>query len=360
MKYLLAFFLVSQAGPALAGDMVQASVVIADGSIDTAKIAAGSINTDKLTTDAVTTAKIITSAVDTSKLATDSVIGSKILTGTIDTAKLNATLQAKIAGAAQLANSQSFTGLNTFNHSTTTTTIFKGYSSYAGSSANNGQSCWGGANNINGCLDYDSSNGYLRIYNTYNADAGRIAFLLRQSGSVVTPFYMDGAESKLYGSTLAVANTGIVSAPSQPGARAAQASSVVLANGTIQKMYFGNSTCASGCFDTNGVWGGSASSGTYTARGAGKYFVQCQQIFSGHAAATLLGVFVSDDISNTKVFASVEKAAGTTDTTVMGTPGDFVYLADGQAVQCNVRVSAGSITSIGGADATHFTVQKVW
>ena len=64
---------------------------LASGSVIAAKIGTSAVETAKLGSDSVTTAKLLNSAVDTAKLGADSVTGAKILNGTIGTSKLNTT-----------------------------------------------------------------------------------------------------------------------------------------------------------------------------------------------------------------------------------------------------------------------------
>ena len=89
MKWLvLAIALLPSA--ASAGRLVGGgSSSLLDGSITTAKLADGAVETVKLATDAVTTPKIITGAVNTMKLATDAVTNANILNAAIDSSKLS-------------------------------------------------------------------------------------------------------------------------------------------------------------------------------------------------------------------------------------------------------------------------------
>ena len=134
----------------LATDAVS-GVKILNGSVDTnkiatdavvnAKILTGSIDTRTLAADAVSNAKILNGAVDTNKLATDAVSNTKILNGAVNTAKLgqsgcveneilkwNGTYWACAVdagagggGDVYLANNQTFTGKNEFQNASTFT-----------------------------------------------------------------------------------------------------------------------------------------------------------------------------------------------------------------------------------------------
>ena len=113
MKNILLGISLFLASPAMAGvQAITSAGTIADGSINTAKLAADAVIGTKILDGTIDTAKLNATiqqqlqnvgtvgagSIDTTKLATDSVIGSKILTGTIDTGKLNATLQARVGG----------------------------------------------------------------------------------------------------------------------------------------------------------------------------------------------------------------------------------------------------------------------
>ena len=69
---------------------VETAKLAAD-SVTTAKIINSGVDTPKLAADSVTTAKIINAGIDTPKLATDSITGAKVLNGTLTSSKMTGT-----------------------------------------------------------------------------------------------------------------------------------------------------------------------------------------------------------------------------------------------------------------------------
>jgi len=85
----------------LSTDAITAAKILT-GAVETSKILTAAVVTEKLATDSVIAAKILSAAVITAKLATDSVTDAKILSGAVITAKLasDAVTSAKIADSA--------------------------------------------------------------------------------------------------------------------------------------------------------------------------------------------------------------------------------------------------------------------
>lgn len=213
------------------------------------------------------------------------------------------------------------------------------------------------------CLSiyHDGTDG--RIESAFNGTGGATGIKMRTYtgtawNDALTLSGSDGTAT-FNGSTMTVSATGGITAPSQPGVSARQVTSQALSNGNYDQQYFGDAACAAGCYSRGGVWGGSASSGTFTTNGAGLYFLACKFVFSGQGATTLLSVRIADDAAGTNIFAFKQWNAGTTNTLVDGIDGSFVYLPNAQALVCSIRADTAGVTANGSLSA-RMTVQKVW
>ncbi len=274
--------------------------------------------------------------------------------------------------------------------SVSTGVIVSGWSDYNATVGANGGNIRLGSLTFGLGLDVDGVSGIARIFNTQNSGNEQIRFMSRTSGATpVTHLNLTGtgispigdavgggpltvvngagvANMYLGGNGVATSSmsvvAGVVSAPSQPGARADTLS--LTTAGTLQRaaffqLYWTNSS-GNGSYNKNSVFKSDAvSSDTFKARGAGVYFVKVQ-----------LGSLTNTGTNNTlKIYAMVN---GTVVSEKMSAPmisgtwgaelTDFLLLADGDNVTFKIYSDdAVAHPTLTNDNKNNFAiVQKVW
>ncbi len=259
----------------LAADSVTAAVIM-NGTIGSAALATGAVDTNRLGTDAVNSAAILNGAVTKTKIGSAAIDSSKIANGAIDTNRLgvdavtaSAILNGTITGnkfaagaVPSLSAANTWTGIQSFNVTTSTQARAFGYSAYSGASNANGRFSLGSTAGFEAFLDLDAANGILRIGNAQNAAGDQILFpiktagtastLLGLIGSSISPIgnsagsgglsIVDGGSLYMGGNSVATSSMsvvgGIVSVPSQPAVELSGGSPTNITAASQQDIYW--------------------------------------------------------------------------------------------------------------------------
>jgi hypothetical protein len=159
------------------------------------------------------------------------------------------------------------------------------------------------------------------------------------------------------GSTLTIASSGIITAPSQSGARVRLVNDQLLASSAVTPIFFGDESCVS-CYDNQSVHNTSVSSNVFTTRGAGIYYISCSVVWEANATG-IRSIYIADDSSNSTIFAVTQLTAGSANTLITAATA-MVSLPDNQPLQCNVRQDSGVSINVFGSLNTVMTIQKIW
>lgn len=166
-----------------------------------------------------------------------------------------------------------------------------------------------------------------------------------------------GAAVNIAGSTFTVANSGIISAPSQPGIALALTNNEAVLSGAFRTIPWGKQqykrNIAHPGFDA------AASSGTVTipTGGAGIYFLSCSLQWAANATGARIARIL---INGSSIADSLLPGNGSVE--VITTAVRMVSLAAGDAVTCSgFQDSGGNLNVVvNAAEGSTFTVQRVW
>lgn len=157
------------------------------------------------------------------------------------------------------------------------------------------------------------------------------------------------------GATFSAAATGVMSAPSQPGASLYMTANKTFPVSSMTDIYWslpGNI----GSWSQGGVFNATVSSNTLTAVGAGRYFVNCC-VNAIVTAASYLYVVIREPASTAWASSRSQNPASIASQTVCAS--NILTLTNGASIVCSVQSDVAQ-TIISGNGDTHISFMKIW
>lgn len=173
------------------------------------------------------------------------------------------------------------------------------------------------------------------------------------SGATKSTFSATGFLT-IAGSTLTVASSGIITAPSQSAVKAHLAANITIPSGVLTNLFFGSED-----FDRQNMHDATNSSHTFTARGAGLYSILCSVQFGGGS----IGVRqVRVNVNGAARIINFQPVPNSGDSFTIDAT-STLSLADGDAVTCQAYHETLTNLGITGANQeynSHFVMVKLW
>lgn len=236
-----------------------------------------------------------------------------------------------------------------------TAAVFQGFSNEANQiNPGNGVIQIGNNSQFNGTLDYNA-NGQTTLSVINNYDSATAATVLRHrtanGPNAITSLSATATSTTLYGSTMTVSATGVVSAPSQPGAQLYLPGDITLPTG--QNNIFWDTTVSNRASYNHSNTVVATSSNVFTAQGTGIYFVS----FCARATTTSGYLYLGVRSVASTTWLMNNAGASVTDETHCAT--GFISATAGDTYEAYVQGGA-NVTLVGGASHTRITFQKIW
>ena len=343
-------------------DAVDTEAILTD-SVTEPKIINGAVSTGKLNTDAVTAAKILNGAIETLKIATDSITAVKIINLGINTTKLDtdSVTGSKILNATVASADMTTTGVTagTYGDSTNITQITvdaQGRITTAGNVAISAGTI-GGGGTANRVARFTASGTIGNANITDNDTTVAISSNVTISGNPAGT----GNALAVAGSTLTVANTGTITAPSQPRIGVGLSGSQTIASNLATRIYW-DTTVTNGVDNNIGNLWVITSSDTFTARGGGMYYYKFCLTFDAYTSAVTNQItFQCHDGSQTAGYSQIigPIEAGTKAFQVCDSL--LLDLSDGDTIKCSIKQVTGGSLTVGGNTAFNYGYfKKIW
>lgn len=182
----------------------------------------------------------------------------------------------------------------------------------------------------------------------------------------VSDFANGTSSATVYGgavATFTVANTGIITAPSQSGARAGMVANKTFPKGVLHKVYWSSTTATAALYNNQAVIDIATDSATFYVRGTGLYAYGCQIYFQNPGEATTLQVEMVF-AGGAGAILAYNRTPGINGYDSAVSVHGVAYMTAGQNVTCRLEsFAAGSdpvITGDADASKSYAYLQKLW